>query len=256
MTKERTLVIDIGNRLAKIYVVRGDELGGRWVFMQSDPSWFNRLGDIAGKSKCRDAVLVSVIPDSIEQAQTILSRAGLETLVIGGEMRLPIRLDYGSPKRLGADRIATAVGAWHFYSDDFGKKDDAIVIVDAGSAITIDLVKNGVFYGGAIMPGLNIMRNSLHRNTAQLPETTEKIAPQFPGKGTEQCIIAGAISAATGAVDFLWNKFTGKSAKGKLILTGGDSEILAGHIEIPHIIDQLLLLKGAVAILDFKKNGA
>ncbi len=256
MTKERTLVIDIGNRLAKIYVVRGDELGGRWVFMQSDPSWFNKLESIAGNSKCRDAVLVSVIPDGTEQAQTIISRAGLETLVIHGEMRLPIRLDYGSPKRLGADRIATAVGAWHFYGDDLGAKDDAIVVIDAGSAITIDLVKNGMFYGGAIIPGLNLMRNSLHRNTAQLPQSPEKIAPQFPGKGTEQCIIAVAIAAAAGAVEFLWNKFTGKSEKRKLILTGGDSEILAGHIEIPHIIDPLLLLKGAVAILDFKKNGA
>ena len=246
MKHNRTLVLDIGNRFAKIYVVDGDALGGEWRFQSGNPTWFDRLESIAINSGCENSVIVSVIPELTEIAQSRIESVGIGTVVVTYDIDLPIVIDYGSPKRLGADRIADSVGAFEFYGDIA----DSLIVVDAGTAITVDLVRDGKFLGGAIIPGLKMMTDSLHSGTAQLPAADSKIKPQFPGKATEQCISAGVISAAIGAIEFLWRKLTAKAKSKKLIMTGGDAKILTEYIDIEYIDDPLLLVKGAVAILD------
>ncbi|MCD6594078.1 type III pantothenate kinase [bacterium] len=246
MKTERTLVLDIGNRFAKIYIVDGDNLGGKWIFKRANPIWLDKLENIAINSKCKSGVIVSVVPELTEMAHNTIEKSGIDSLIVGASIDLPLEIDYGSPKRLGADRIADAIGAWKFYSDIA----DSLMVVDAGTAITIDLIRNNKFLGGAILPGFNMMADSLHSGTAQLPAPDSKISPQFPGKATEQCISAGAIAAVVGACEFLWKKFMSKTKTGKLILTGGDAKKITEFINLEYIEDPLLLVKGAVAILD------
>ncbi len=250
MKGERLAIVDIGNRFTKIYTAVGDELGGRWTFATARPLWVTRLSEIAERIRAEAIIVVSVVPDMTELVLSTFSVADAEVVVIDGEMELPIKIEYGSPKRLGADRIANAVGAWVFYSEN----SRSLVVVDVGTATTVDLVRDGVFLGGAILPGIDMMISSLHQNTAQLGEPEPGTKPQFPGKGTEQCIVAGAIAATAGAVDFLRRKFKG-SRKEQLftVLTGGDAPRIADFVAYD-ALDNLLLVKGAVAIYDHLKG--
>ncbi len=250
MKGERVLVVDIGNRWVKTYITVGDELGGRWSYPTGGVEWSNRLREIAERSACAAAVLVSVVPDAGELALAILQRAQIETTVVSGDMDLPVKVEYASPERLGADRVAVAVGAWHFYGDQA----DTVVVVDAGTAVTVDLVRQGKYHGGAILPGIDMMTDALHRRAAQLPQVTRRTKPQFPGKGTEQSIAAGVYAAVAGAVDFLWHRYTKRAKRGVLVMTGGDAERISPLVKAPHLVDPLLLVKGAVAILDFTRQ--
>lgn len=251
--KNRILVIDIGNRSVKIYIATGDELGGKWLFGRIVANWEQKLSEIAERSRCKEAVIISVVPQDTQKILTILDYAEVRTLVVDGTMKLPISLDYASPKYLGADRIADAVGAFRFWNENSAE----ILVVDAGTAITIDLLRDKKFLGGTIIPGIDMMEHSLHSGTAQLPRPKEKIQPNFPGKGTEQCIVSGAISAAAGGIRYVWEKVIKNPDDALLLLTGGDAERISQFLKIPHKIDPLLLIRGAIAIYDFtNKNGA
>ncbi len=251
--KNRILIIDIGNRSIKIYIVTGDELGGKWIFGRVASNWEQKIAEIAERSQCKKAVIVSVVPQDTEKVFAIFDYTRLETLVITGEMQLPISLDYASPKHLGADRIADAVGAMRFWSENFSE----ILVVDAGTAITADLLRGNKFLGGTIIPGIDMMQNSLHSETAQLPRTKKKIQPNILGKGTEQCIVSGAISAAVGGIEYVWDKVIKNPDDALLLLTGGDAERISQFLNISYEIDPLLLVRGAIAIYDFtQKNGA
>ena len=250
---DRILVIDIGNRFIKIYIVVGDELAGRWIFGRERANWDFKLAKIAGRSGCASGVIVSVVPADTKKAISSFKQAGVEYLVVGGEMALPISLNYASPKYLGADRIADAVGAVEFW----GERSSQIIIVDVGTAITVDLVRGKEFLGGVIMPGIDMMKDALHQKAAQLPQTKKEVALNFPGRGTEQCIVAGSISASVGGIMFAREKFLKNPDDALLLLTGGDCEKVSKFLELPHELDPLLLVRGAIAIYDFTvKNGA
>jgi len=249
MGKEKLLILDIGNRFIKVYVTVGDELGGRWQFSRADLAWSGRLSTIARQSGAEAAIVVSVVPETTEVALNVLAGEGLGVVNVNGEMELPIKLEYGNLRKLGADRVAVAVGAWNFYSDDAKK----ILVVDAGTAVTIDLISNGVFRGGAILPGIELMKRALFQSTAQLGPADDEIKPQFPGKGTGQCIAAGTVAAVCGAVIYLWERLVKSDINSLLLLTGGSAGFISSFLPLPHRIDDLLLVKGAIAIYDFAK---
>ena len=84
-------------------------------------------------------------------------------------IRLPITLGYRTPETLGRDRIAAAVGAWTL------RPEVPLLIIDAGTAITYDLVlPPGHFVGGNISPGLTTRFRALHDYTRRLPLISER----------------------------------------------------------------------------------
>src|SRR5690606_31240552 len=74
-----------------------------------------------------------------------------------------VKNGYKKPAQLGADRWASLIAARAMH-------DGASLVVNAGTATTIDLLDNsGRFLGGLILPGLRLMRSALANNTAELP---------------------------------------------------------------------------------------
>ncbi len=253
--KKRVLALDIGNAFAKVFVVAGDDLGGFWSFRKDDPTWLSRLSEIASRSHCEDCVISSVVPQLTQAAYAAVAMSLRNVLVVSGDMDdLPLEIEYARPDTLGADRICAAYGAVRFYADDLAPE-DALIVVDAGTAITVDCVRDVKFLGGAILPGLSLMRAALYQNAAQLSKAHKKIAPQFPGKGTQQCIEAGVVAAAVGAVNFLAQKYVKNAPKKKIVVTGGDGKFFGEYLAPAPIYDELLVVRGAVAILDFVRNG-
>lgn len=134
---------------------------------------------------------------------------------------------YDQPARLGADRWLAAVAAYH-------RCRGAVVVVDAGSALTIDVVtKDGDHLGGYIVPGLASMMAVLQQRTRLVrfqPEQAKTNALAF-GTSTELAVGGGVLAALLGAVDIALAE-AGRQMGGEytLVITGGDGDVLLPYI--------------------------
>jgi type III pantothenate kinase len=148
---------------------------------------------------------------------------------------------YDEPSQLGVDRWAALIGARRFCSD-------ACVVVNAGTATTIDaLDAKGEFIGGIIVPGFDLMHESLAANTARLSAERGNFAP-FP-RTTRDAITSGAIQALCGAVERMRDAMLAAGhRKPELIFSGGAGELVARHMGGPVRVVDKLVLEGLVQI--------
>jgi type III pantothenate kinase len=150
---------------------------------------------------------------------------------------------YAVPGSLGVDRWAALIGAHHHGGG-------ATCIVDCGTAITLDmLAADGVHQGGLILPGIEMMKQMLLKNTAVVnTSTTQQVAKLF-AMSTGDAVNSGALYMAAAAID----RTVGDMAEAlgiaaDVIITGGDASRIATLLAMPVRHDPELVLKG-LAIL-------
>lgn len=150
---------------------------------------------------------------------------------------------YASPAQLGSDRWAALVAAHHL-----GPAGSPKLVVMAGTALTIDALRaNGEFLGGAIMPGPRLMRESLHRGTANLPLEAGRHAI-FP-IDTEDAIATGAIEAGVGGITRMYAHLAGREGGTPVcIASGGAFDELGTRLSLPVTIIDNLVLEGLLRI--------
>lgn len=154
-----------------------------------------------------------------------------EPLLLPENSSLPIRIQVDAPEKVGADRLlnAIAVNAITEYSE-------ASIIVDSGTAITVDLVaSDGGFLGGAILPGVLMGARALHQFTTTLPliDGREFItsAPSAIGKNTETAMASGLYWGHLGAVKELIERISLElEVTPRLYITGGAMPILEPYL--------------------------
>ncbi len=150
-----------------------------------------------------------------------------------------IDINYCTPKTLGADRIVNCFAAKTLYGFPS-------IVVDIGSAITIDLIdKKGSFIGGAIFAGPITISEALSLKAEKLFKVNiSEIAKFDIGKSSEMCLKMGIYFSTLFAIKgFVENyrKILGQNSK--LILTGGISHHFKDHLpEFKY--ERLLTLKG------------
>lgn len=151
---------------------------------------------------------------------------------------------YTEPTRLGADRWAALVGARHHYVG-------ACCVVNCGTAVTIDaLDADGVFLGGAILPGPTLARAALAQGTAMLADTrVSQTYSVFP-LDTADAIASGTFYAAVGAVEALFARMSPRLPGAHCILAGGDADAVAAALSLPAVVDVALVLKGLRVIAE------
>lgn len=142
--------------------------------------------------------------------------------------------DYDQPAQLGADRWAALIGAR-------GLHQGAALVVMAGTATTVDcLDAAGVFRGGLILPGLALMRHSLARGTAGLPEARGEY--QMLPTNTDDAIVSGSLAATIGAIHHMADTCRPGNADFLCLLSGGAAAALAPLLALPvQRIDNLVL---------------
>jgi type III pantothenate kinase len=132
----------------------------------------------------------------------------------------PLAVEVDEPEQVGMDRLANALGAGGLRAPD-----RSAIVVDLGSAITVDLVsQRGAFSGGAILPGIAMSAQALHQFTDLLPlEPMSELAdpPDPLGKTTLGCLRAGLYWGAIGAVRELVGRLNESAARPQLFVTGG-----------------------------------
>lgn len=180
----------------------------------------------------------ATVADALESA---LEDAGEKVFRINRDIAVPMKHALDDNKTLGQDRILCAFGA-------FKRAGQAVVIIDAGTAITVDFVDGeGTFQGGAIAPGVALMLRAMHEHTAALP-AVEPAAPDAArgafGKDTTHAMLLGARAAAIGMAHHLIDTYAGEyGAYPQIVATGGDAVMLFENDEIvEHIIPDLQLI--------------
>lgn len=141
------------------------------------------------------------------------------------DVPLTIRVD--QPERVGIDRLLAALAA-----DRLRQRDRAAIVVDLGTAITVDLVDDsGAFVGGAILPGIAMSARALAEQTDALPHVgVDRLdrPPAALGKSTVKAIESGLYWGAVGAIRELITLYSADAAvPPDVFVTGGASADVA-----------------------------
>jgi type III pantothenate kinase len=152
---------------------------------------------------------------------------------------IPLQISVDEPSRVGVDRLLGAVAA-----NRLRQADRAAIIVDLGTAITVDLLDaGGTFAGGAILPGIGMSARALAEQTDALPRVAMEHLEKSPsplGKSTEAAIQAGLYWGAVGAIrELITMLASGMSQPPELFFTGGASQqvaqLFAQHGSVHHV---------------------
>src|SRR5688500_12071258 len=160
------LVLNVGNSRLSIGLFLAGELQySARVGHAQRGEWAARIGEAWEKIKESDHPAVAaagVNPPLVEALEHAVEQAtGQEIQWVGKEIELPIKILTDQPEQTGVDRVLNIAAAY----EQMGK---ACVVVDAGTAVTIDCCNDaGEFLGGAIAPGARMQLAALHDKTAQ-----------------------------------------------------------------------------------------
>ncbi|MBO4588243.1 MAG: type III pantothenate kinase [Bacteroidales bacterium] len=220
----RSLAIDVGNTRAKVALFED--------------------GVMKSCTVCEDGVL----PDA-DCAIASLTGERPEWLPtncieVSHKLKLPVRLDYATPETLGSDRIAAACAAWSLYPDR------PIMVVDAGTCVTVDYVsKDGVYHGGAILPGIEMKFRALNTFTARLPLlniSDAATACDSIGDSTCKSIVSGVVCALRYSLEGYVCELSRRAGEEvQVVVTGGDAK----HLAAEWLIEPNLVMRGLNEIL-------
>jgi len=227
------IAIDIGNSNIRVGLfLKGEQKsvdsisGGDKVKLTGalKSAWEQIPVSKSSKQGKRDGVIVasSVKPAWIDFVRKIAkAELGEKILVIGDNIPLPMAMFVDEPLSVGTDRVVAAAAA-------YAVVEDAVVVADFGTALTIDLVdQDGVFQGGVICPGLAMEAKALKDGTAQLPEVTVNKPTAPYGKNTAEAINCGLYYAAIGTLEEVIRRYAEKIGRWpQTILTGSAAQII------------------------------
>jgi type III pantothenate kinase len=146
--------------------------------------------------------------------------------------------------KLGVDRWLTLLACAKYYSNH------SVVIIDAGTATTIDLLDaTGIHHGGWIIPGLNTMINSLLRQTSQIKLETMNAPSTNFANSTSDNVNNGSLVSTLATIEYAVKKAGEIVSAPCLIITGGNAKLLYDHLAIDAILDEKLIFKGLLQYL-------
>ncbi|MDE5850632.1 MAG: type III pantothenate kinase [Muribaculaceae bacterium] len=244
--RRRFIAIDQGNTLIKLTLFEGDDPRESWRFpgesMEEIFSVVERWRPDCG-AFCSVGRLDSRMVESLR-----LALDG-RLLILSRSTKLPIGIAYSTPATLGLDRVALASGASMLYPGE------CVAVADAGTAVTLDIVDSaGVFRGGRITAGLRLRFESLHAHTSALPLEDADGPLPMAGDSTATAIRSGVVRGLADEITETFRQYKEHFGCSRLVLTGGDSEILTDCIKsrIPagHVPD--LMARGLLYI--YKHN--
>lgn len=199
----KALLVDIGNTRVKWARFDGEKLGS--LRAASHAGWggedYARRIIGAGRSLER-IVVVSVASDRVNRSVSLAARrarAPTPEFVTSQRRGGGVTIGYVEPWRLGVDRFAASIGAYHL------AKGKPVVVVGVGTAMTVDLVDGkGRHHGGAIIPAPTLMVDALLSNTHGIRRRAQGGADggrSLFGRSTRAAIVQGSRYAAAALID-------------------------------------------------------
>ncbi|MDE5903400.1 MAG: type III pantothenate kinase [Muribaculaceae bacterium] len=258
------LAVDAGNTRLKATWLPEEGEPGVWHFGSEAQ---DELLALIERYAPDGAAMASVGHTDTRLVESLRMALGGNFLLLTPETLLPIRVRYDNPRTLGIDRKATAVAA----AAEWGGS--RCLVIDAGTALTCDVVADGEFLEGSISPGLQMRFRALHEFTALLPEIDVKpgdeVGPAF-GQSTLESIrtgvLRGYMDEVCGAITGRGHEYSGTTVA---LITGGDAPLIMRRLDeircrksryaeelsrTEIVYDPYLLAKGLRAIYRHNEN--
>lgn len=239
-----TLALDLGNSALKGGLVAGGVVHAPFRIPHDSAAPDALEAALRALPRRPDrARLVSVVPQknaAVVAAVAEVLGARLEIVHTGS--RWPFTIGYATPQTLGLDRPAACAGAY--------RAGHALVVVDAGTALTLDVVTaGGVYLGGAIAPGPALLMQSLARGTAQLPEVPLERPASPIGRSTVEGLQSGVMGLfVEGVRGLLHQMLATLGPPADVVATGGWASMLAEAIPEIGAVRPSLVLEGVAGL--------
>jgi len=237
-TPQMYLVIDQGNTLIKAAFFKGDEL--LWVknYTHFDGE---ELTGLFNNTSVIHGIISSV---SGEPGLITEQLPEVKWIVLDHNTPLPVANLYHTPESLGKDRLAGVVAAAKLHE---GRD---ILVIDAGTAITYDLInKNKEYLGGSITPGLNIRFKGLNTFTGRLPLYTPAEFNDLTGRDTYTSIMSGVMAGTLFEMQGFISKYEEFYPGLHVVITGGDAKYFDEKLKCNIFASPNLVLIGLKLIL-------
>ena len=236
------LLIDIGNTRTKIAVSENNRIVARETTERLTDELLDRVFD---DNPLIDKAIVAATGDDGDRVSAMVERRVKFALRLTPETPMPVVNGYASPETLGVDRLAAAVGAQILY----GCRN--MLIVDFGTAITVDLVTDGVFRGGNISPGVGLRFRALHDYTSRLPLCEPTDGREEFGTTTRTAVEQGVMTGIGYEIEGYIADFGSRYENLCTIFTGGDANFFVKRIKNTIFASRDLIFVGLDGILRY-----
>ena len=235
------IIGDIGNTSTRVCLFNNSKIVKSFIFSTKNiylkgfiKKIFNKL---LVKNLKKEILFSCVVPLALKNIKTVLKKTNYKILEIKDfNLNKLIKINIRNINQLGSDRIVNSIA---------GKKFKNCLIIDFGTATTFDIVKNEIYEGGVIAPGVKLSIKNLSHSTALLPKFDLKYKQKRYGKNTKDALNAGFIWGYDGLINNIINKITlNWKMNYKIILTGGYANLFKKVIKRKTFVDQNITIKG------------
>lgn len=238
------LVVDIGNTNVKALIMDKGRVCRELAAQElSDEP----LKELIRNYAIRQAIVCSV-GDAADRIFSLLKNNVEFCILLDSKTPIPIPVKYKTIQTLGMDRVAMAVGAQVLY----GVRN--ALLVDLGTAITMDVLLEGCFMGGNISPGVEMRLRSLHEWTSHLPKVdacSKEDDTTIWGNSTRDAILKGVIHGIASEIDGMRRELSDAVGQLPVILGGGGAKLFVNRIKNAIFADGLIVCCGLNEILEF-----
>ena len=235
------IVGDIGNTSTRIClfdkskILKSIIIETKKIFLRG---YIKKIIKKLSKKNVKKEILFScVVPLALKEIKKIFKKSNFKVFEVKNlNLKKIIKINVKNINQIGSDRIVNSIK---------GKEFKDCLIIDFGTATTFDIVKNGIYDGGVIAPGVKLSIKNLSQSTALLPMFDLKNQQKSYGKNTKDALNAGFIWGYEGLINNIINKITKNwKIKYKIILTGGYANLFKKIIKRRTIVDQNITIKG------------
>lgn len=227
MSNLALIAIAVGNTRTHVGVFNNDEIEQCIHVPNEDRTKVVELVTTAWKANegaDHRAIAIASVNESVSKPlrSVIEDQTGEEVYNVGDDLPVPIGIALDPEATPGIDRLLNAAAAWDALKQ-------ACVVIDVGTAVTIDFVDGeGVFHGGVIAPGAQMQLDALHERTDGLPELEFSMPEGEPfGRNTASAMQRGVANGIRGLAWRMIEEFaTAYEAFPLVVATGGDSETI------------------------------
>jgi type III pantothenate kinase len=233
-----TLCFDFGNTRKKCAVFKDAEIA-KLIVLPDDA--VETIQSLIKEYKPDKSVLSSVVEHNTAIEPLLAGNTKFHKL--SHLTKVAFTTPVGKPETIGADRLALAAAAVHFYPTSNN------LVIGMGSCVTYNFInKYHEFVGGAISPGLEMRLKALNYYTAKLPLIKADSNVPLIGYDTNTNILSGVVLGLAKEIDGFIEAYREKYRNFNVVLTGGDITYLAQHLKNKIFADPDLLFKGLYAI--------
>jgi type III pantothenate kinase len=241
--KLNMLGISVGNTRTRIGAFIQGELQECATFSNDTPDALNEAIEHAYDT-VKDLPDVQVLMASVNRPMAelieklVAGRLGATVRRVERDLSIPIGRQVDADAKVGDDRLLNAAAAYDILKQ-------ACVVVDAGTAITVDYIDGaGTFHGGAIAAGAQLQLDALHQRTDLLPEVEIKKPAEPIGHNTVEAMRTGVYHGLRGMVRELVEQYAEVAGAFPMVVaTGGDGNLLFRDYElIDRIIPNLTMI--------------